>query len=116
MSEGKEITVHGRWIKKRLFKSVSVDELAMVECSNCETLFKAVWNKSNYCPVCGARMDEIGTSTPLDNNGNAIEDANEMDYEYAWNFLCSLCGSRHATKYDCPECGGTLRPAIEAEE
>ena len=111
MSEEKEITVHGRWIKKRMFKSVSVDELAMVECSNCETLFKAVWNKSNYCPVCGAKMDETGTSIPLYNDGEEIEDP--VDIECVFRFRCSLCGYSHANRYDCPECGGKLKPKGE---
>lgn len=108
MSEKGEFLEHARWIKKKTFNNLMIDEFAMVECSNCETLFKAAWSKINYCPVCGAKMDEVGTSTPLDFDGDewkSYEESGTIE-----SYLCSFCGSRHAHECDCPECGGTLRP------
>ena len=109
MSEGKEFIEHARWIKKKMFNNLRVDAYAMVECSNCETLFKSEWNKVNYCPVCGAKMDEIGVSTPLDCYGDEWKSYEESGC--IESYRCSLCGSRHANETYCPDCDGTLRPA-----
>ena len=40
---------HGRWI-------ASHDEFC--SCSICKYPFYAGWNQANYCPNCGARMEE----------------------------------------------------------
>ena len=42
--------VHGRWI-------ASHDEFCA--CSICKYPFYVGWNQANYCPNCGARMDEV---------------------------------------------------------
>ena len=42
--------VHGRWIFKELYVG-----LTRHECSECHSL---VYKKYNYCPHCGARMDD----------------------------------------------------------
>lgn len=42
--------VHGKWLNGGAFLKSAV-------CSNCKTVYKAYYNKYQYCPQCGARMD-----------------------------------------------------------
>lgn len=42
------------WIRKR--SKFPGGELTVVECSLCEC---QQWNETNFCPICGAKMEEI---------------------------------------------------------
>ena len=46
---------HGRWINEQL-ASTSGGSYSVVRCSVCKAQFPMY--KTNYCPNCGARMDE----------------------------------------------------------
>ena len=47
----------GRWIIDRKFGNDVMSDEQMVICSVCgKGIF---WGKQNYCPNCGARMDEV---------------------------------------------------------
>ena len=43
-----ELVKHGRWIE---------DEYGIPHCSECKTINNTVYK--NYCPNCGAKMDEV---------------------------------------------------------
>ena len=54
----------GRWIIDRKFGNDVMSDEQMVICSECgKGIF---WGKQNYCPNCGAKMDEV------DKNGDEI--------------------------------------------
>ena len=54
--EFKEIK-RGRWIIDREFGNDVMSDEQMVICSVCgKGIF---WGKQNYCPNCGAKMDEV---------------------------------------------------------
>jgi len=42
--------VHGHWI---------VNKYPLCECSRCGELFTETWGGFDYCPKCGATMDEV---------------------------------------------------------
>ena len=44
-------TVHAHWIKSNCYNVRGL----IYECSNCNTVMFSAWN---YCPNCGAKMDE----------------------------------------------------------
>ena len=49
---------HGQWIRESVGSDNSLAgyfEIAMAECSECGT---CIMGKPNYCPNCGAKMDE----------------------------------------------------------
>lgn len=48
---------HGRWIVDQKFGNDVMSGGRMVICSACG---KGAFDKHNYCPNCGARMDEVG--------------------------------------------------------
>lgn len=48
---------HGRWIKDRLC-STSGGTYGVRRCSVCEDYYQDIGYGWNYCPNCGARMDE----------------------------------------------------------
>ncbi len=52
--------VHAHWIKNNYD---NVDG-TIYKCSNCNTEFFSAWN---YCPHCGARMNEPGTGVKQQN-------------------------------------------------
>lgn len=45
---------HGKW----LFTTTDIQGLSMRVCSECGFQYPFALQKFNYCPVCGARMDE----------------------------------------------------------
>ena len=47
---------HGRWIYEQLPLPLSDGSKECVRCSVCNTHWD---NESNYCPNCGAKMDEV---------------------------------------------------------
>ena len=54
--------VPGRWIDGRGIPSVNRKDVPVVKCSKCEIYFCDLINNHhymyNYCPNCGAKMDE----------------------------------------------------------
>ena len=57
-ADGKKDAVkHGRWIVDTAFGNDVMSGEQMVICSECgKGIF---WGKQNYCPNCGAKMDEV---------------------------------------------------------
>lgn len=53
--EETDIVKHGRWIYEQLPLPLSDGSKECVRCSVCGTHWD---NESNYCPNCGAKMDE----------------------------------------------------------
>lgn len=49
--------VHGRWIEDRLC-TINGGTYGVRRCSVCEDYYQDVGYGWNYCPNCGARMDE----------------------------------------------------------
>lgn len=45
---------HGKWVSRE-----SVDKDYISYCSECGFPVSTFWNQSNYCPNCGARMEEV---------------------------------------------------------
>ena len=53
---------HGQWIVDREFGNDVMSDEQMVICSECgKGIF---WGKQNYCPNCGAKMDEVHNENP----------------------------------------------------
>lgn len=52
-----EPVVHGRWIGK------PIAGYSTVRCSACRSVFSENNGKWNYCPNCGAVMDEVNDGT-----------------------------------------------------
>ena len=50
------VVKHGRWIKTQLPLPLSDSSKDCVECSVCHTHWET---GNNYCPYCGAKMDEV---------------------------------------------------------
>ena len=54
--------VHGKWINEGPYKSVGGDWMKAQECSVCHAIYTSngntPWSNHNYCPNCGAKMDE----------------------------------------------------------
>ena len=48
--------LHGRWV-------ASHDEFC--QCSLCKYPVYAAWNTTNYCPNCGAKMDECDGNSDM---------------------------------------------------
>ena len=51
--------VHGRWIKQH---SSSVDSVELSKCSLCKYPVSTMWNRTNYCPNCGADMRGVSAN------------------------------------------------------
>lgn len=49
---------HGHWIKDRLV-STSGGTYGVYRCSKCEWYGQDIGYSFNYCPHCGAKMDEV---------------------------------------------------------
>lgn len=49
---------HGHWIKDRLV-STSGGTYGVYRCSKCEWYGQDIGYSFNYCPYCGAKMDEV---------------------------------------------------------
>lgn len=49
---------HGRWYKGRV-SSTGGGSYGVYQCSICEAMFPDVGYGYNYCPICGAKMDEV---------------------------------------------------------
>lgn len=49
---------HGHWISERLC-STNGGTYGIRRCSNCEYCYNDFGDKWNYCPDCGAKMDEV---------------------------------------------------------
>ena len=48
-------------VKHGLWKRKPITEYSTVKCSNCGHVFMENGGKWNYCPHCGAKMDEVKT-------------------------------------------------------
>ena len=59
--------VHGRWIGK------PIAGYSTVRCSVCKSVFSENNGKWNYCPSCGALMDEVKNENKLQSKINALE-------------------------------------------
>ena len=51
--------VHGRWVKQHI---ESVDSAEFSKCSVYNYPVSTMWNRTNYCPNCGAKMDGDGNA------------------------------------------------------
>ena len=49
---------HGHWISERLC-STKGGTYGIRRCSNCEYCYNDFGDEWNYCPDCGAKMDEV---------------------------------------------------------
>lgn len=53
-----EAVRHGRWIYDRLITTTG-ETCDVKRCSECDSYYQYVGHRFNYCPHCGALMDEV---------------------------------------------------------
>ena len=51
-----EPIIHGHWIREYYQLGTAITNSVLVECSNCH---KKVVDSTDFCPNCGAKMDEV---------------------------------------------------------